>query len=86
MNRKLHNTASALMVAGTLFVLSLMAQATDGAARAAASPVAVAAAASALAATEAVAAEPQDTGTLSGRASRIRHSVALPFFSFAPRG
>jgi hypothetical protein len=84
MNRKLHNTASALMVSGTLLVLALMARASEGAFDPPPAPVEVAAASAALVAPE-VADEPSDS-VRSGRASRIRHSVAMPFFSFAPRG
>jgi uncharacterized lipoprotein YbaY len=86
MNRRLHNTASALLVSGTLFVLALVAQASDGAFAPRPAPVAAAAASAALAAPDAALAEEPDAGAASGRVSRIRHSVALPFFSFAPRG
>lgn len=81
MNRKLHNTASALIVPGTLLLLALMALAhRGGAAAPSASASATATAASASATTE-LPARP-----FGGRAGRVRHSVALPFFSFAPRG
>lgn len=80
MNRKLHNTASALMVPGTLLLLGLAAHAyTDGradAASAASSPAAVVASATA----------ELPTRSFGGRAGRVRNSVALPFFSFASRG
>lgn len=81
MNRKLHNTASALMVPGTLLLLALMALAhSRGTVDAAASAGATATAAGATATAE-LPARP-----FAGRAGRVRHSVALPFFSFAPRG
>lgn len=77
MNRKLHNTASALMVPGTLLLLALAAYGYAGGA-----PVSgTANAPSAAAGTAELPTRP-----LSGRAGRVRHSVALPFFSFAPRG
>lgn len=77
MNRKLHNTASALMVPGTLLLLALAAHGYAGGSSeswAANEPSAAAATAE------------LPTRPLAGRAGRVRHSVALPFFSFAPRG
>lgn len=86
MNRKLHNNVSALLATGTLFVLALTAQVSDSAPETAPAPVAVAVASVALAAPQAMAAHGPAASARSGRASRIRHSVAMPFFSFAPRG
>lgn len=86
MNRKLHNTASALMVSGTLLMLGLMAHAPDGATEPTPAPVAVVVASAALVAPDAMVAKEPAASARSGRASRIRHSVAMPFFSFAPRG
>lgn len=90
MNRKLHNTASALMVTGTLFALGLAAYLSDApAAHAApASPIAVAAAAGHIesrtpASVEAATPSPRHGN---GRTRRIRQSMAMPFFSFASRG
>jgi hypothetical protein len=80
MNRRLHNTASALMVPGTLLLLALMALAHSGGAIDAPASAAATTAATASATTE------LPTRTPGGRAGRVRHSVALPFFSFAPRG
>lgn len=80
MNRKLHNTASALMVPGTLLLLGLAAHAYTGAA-ADSAPLAPSTAAAVASATAEL-----PTQSRGGRAGRVRHSVALPFFSFAPRG
>lgn len=80
MNRKLHNTASALMVAGTLLVLALLAQAPDDTSAQTPSPAAVAVTSTALVVADSL------PSARSGRASHVRHSVAMPFFSFAPRG
>jgi hypothetical protein len=86
MNRKLHNTASALMVPGTLLLLALVASASDGATRTPADPAAVSVASAALI-TPGVADDGGAAPTRkTARASRIRHSVAMPFFSFASRG
>ncbi|MFC0679261.1 hypothetical protein ACFFGH_15605 [Lysobacter korlensis] len=85
MNRKLHNTASALMVPGTLLLLALVASASDGSTQAPADPAAVAVASAALITPVADDAGAAPSGK-SARASRIRHSVAMPFFSFASRG
>lgn len=78
MNRKLHNTTSALMVLATLLLLALVAQASGGSAIDASTDASAAATASA-----STDLSPRAFG---GRAGRVRHSVALPFFSFAPRG
>ena len=77
MNRKLHNTASALMVPGTLLLLALAAHSQAGAQAATSPTVAVIAATTA---------ETPARRLIEGRAGRVRQSVALPFFSFAPRG
>jgi hypothetical protein len=86
MNRKLHNTASALMASGTLLVLALMVQASDSSFDAPPASTAAAVASAALTAPEALATEEPAASVRSARASRVRHSVAMPFFSFAPRG
>jgi RNA 3'-terminal phosphate cyclase len=78
MNRKLHNTTSALMVLATLLLLALIAQASSNSA--------IDAGTDAPAAASATASTDLSTRALGGRAGRVRHSVALPFFSFAPRG
>lgn len=80
MNRKLHNTASALMVPGTLLLLGLAAHAYTG------GPADATPAVSAPAAVVASATAELPARSLGGRAGRVRHSVALPFFSFASRG
>ncbi|GHA71628.1 hypothetical protein [Cognatilysobacter bugurensis] len=83
MNRKLHNTASALMVPGTLLLLALAAQASTGDVQRAGSAFHSNATTVGATATAATALPARPFG---GRTGRVRHSVALPFFSFAPRG
>lgn len=84
MKRRLRTTASALIVSGTLFVLGLATFASASLDRAANSPVTVASAA--LVSPDSVEADSSPSPARPGRASRIRRSVAMPFFSFAPRG
>ena len=84
MNRKLHDTALALMVSGALAVLTLVAGGREPgpAATAVTSTVQAGVAAPA---TPSLRLSASQTGK-SGRARRIRHSMAMPFFSFASRG
>jgi len=81
MNRKLHNTAFALTIAGTALVLCLVVSAPAGKA-----PVAVATATVALAAAEPVVDANRTHVVRNAVARRIRRSVAMPFFSFVARG
>jgi hypothetical protein len=89
MNRKLHNTVMALIASSSLFVLGLLSAtpAVPGFA-----PLPPAAAAAAFDADRAVAAETAaDRGDVEAAPRRhprrtTRQSVAMPFFSFAPRG
>jgi hypothetical protein len=89
MNRKLHNTTLALIASSSLFVLGLL---TASPATAPAPEPALAAAAS-FDADRAVASEAVEGDAGSAAAAPRRHarrvhrqSVAMPFFSFAPRG
>jgi hypothetical protein len=90
MNRKLHNTAMALIASSSLFVLGLLTATPMAPARAPApAPVAVAS----FDADHAVTAEATDGDVEQAEATPRRHvrrarqqSVAMPFFSFAPRG
>ncbi len=88
MNRKLHNTTMALIASSSLFVLGLM---TASPAVPALAPAQAAAAS--FDADHAVAAEAVDDTVEQPEATPRRHvrrarqqSVAMPFFSFAPRG
>jgi hypothetical protein len=87
MNRKLHNTVMALIASSSLFVLGLLT------ASPALSPAPAHAVATAFDADHAVAAEVVDHDAKADQASPRRQirrprqqSVAMPFFSFAPRG
>jgi hypothetical protein len=87
MNRKLHNTVMALIASSSLFVLGLLT------ASPALSPAPADAVATAFDADQAVAAEVVDRDAKADQASPRRQirrprqqSVAMPFFSFAPRG
>ena len=87
MNRKLHNTVMALIASSSLFVLGLLT------ASPALSPAPAAAVAASFDADEAVAAEAINDDADQVEASPRRQirrprqqSVAMPFFSFAPRG
>ncbi len=87
MNRKLHNTVMAMIASSSLFVLGLLT------ASPALSPARASAVAASFDADEAVAAEAVDNDIDQAEASPRRHvrrsrqqSVAMPFFSFAPRG
>ena len=87
MNRKLHNTIMALIASSSLFVLGLLT------ASPAIAPVPAAAVAVSFDAEQAVAAETVDNDVEATEATPRRHirrgrqqSVAMPFFSFAPRG
>lgn len=90
MNRKLHNTTMALIASSSLFVLGLLtASPTDPALAPAPGQVA----AVSFDADHAVAAEATDDNVERAEAAPRRHvrrgrlqSVAMPFFSFAPRG
>jgi hypothetical protein len=105
MNRKLHNTTSALLASAGLLVLALVAGSPAPAPSAAesfagsveATPAAAGLVLASEAATMAVLAEALDpadasaaggdAGSVAPRKPRRRHqSVAMPFFSFAPRG
>ena len=90
MNRKLHNTVMAMIASSSLFVLGLL---TASPAVPALSPVNVQGAVASLDAEQAVAAETVDNDVEATEATPRRHirrgrqqSVAMPFFSFAPRG
>ena len=87
MNRKLHNTVMALIASSSLFVLGLLT------ASPALSPVPAHAVATTFDADQAVAAEVVNHDAKAEQASPRRQvrrprqqSVAMPFFSFAPRG
>jgi hypothetical protein len=87
MNRKLHNTVMAMIASSSLFVLGLLT------ASPALSPTPGAAVAASFDADQAVATEAVDHDVDQAEASPRRHvrrsrqqSVAMPFFSFAPRG
>ena len=85
MNRKLHNTASSVLVIGTLGALGLavaLSGPTGTTARSAATAGAAAASVS-MVALETASLPPRQGPR---RSSRIRHSMAMPFFSFASRG
>lgn len=87
MNRKRHNTASALMVTGTVFAFGLLAHFAD----LSAAPASRTARATASVGTEARTQAPiraafNSASQGNGRSRRIRHSMAMPFFSFASRG
>ena len=90
MNRKLHNTAMAMIASSSLFVLGLLTATPMAPARA---PAAVPVAVASFDADHAVAAEAVDGNVEQVETSPRRHvrrarqqSVAMPFFSFAPRG
>lgn len=90
MNRKLHNTTMAMIASSSLFVLGLL-TATPAAPTLA--PGHASAAATSFDADHAVAAEAVDQTVEQAEATPRRHarrarqqSVAMPFFSFAPRG
>ncbi len=87
MNRKLHNTTMALIASSSLFVLGLLA-ATPALSPAPASVVAASFDADEAIAAEAVESDAEATPTAPRRQARNarRQSVAMPFFSFAPRG
>lgn len=87
MNRKLHNTVMAMIASSSLFVLGLLT------ASPALSPAPASAVAASFDADETVAAEAVDNEADQVEASPRRQirrprqqSVAMPFFSFAPRG
>lgn len=86
MNRKLHNTVMAMIASSSLFVLGLLT------ASPALSPAPASAVAASFDADEAVAAEAvhDDDQVEASPRRQIRRprqqSVAMPFFSFAPRG
>ena len=87
MNRKLHNTVMALIASSSLFVLGLL---TSTPAIPSLAP-AHATATAAFDADNAVAVEAVDGGVERAEAPRrharrTRQSIAMPFFSFAPRG
>lgn len=85
MNRKLHNTASSALVVGTLFALGLaVALAEPAQPQAADAPAAVDA--ELVIETAAVATAAIHTRQGSRRSSRIRQTMAMPFFSFSSRG
>ena len=90
MNRKLHNTTMALIASSSLFVLGLL---TASPVVTALAPAQATAAAASFDADDAVAAEALDESVEQAEAAPRRHvrrarqqSVAMPFFSFAPRG
>lgn len=82
MNRKLHDTALALTLSGTLAALAFVAG--NPQPTATVSPGTVHSGVAARTATPLRLATAQPGK--SGRARRIRHSMAMPFFSFASRG
>ena len=86
MNSKVQNTFNTVMIASAL-VLGLVAASlpvADSAGRGAVPVAVVANLASTLQQTAAPATEKK--GYTSGKSRRIRHSMAMPFFSFLPRG
>ena len=90
MNRKLHNTTMALIASSSLFVLGLLTASPADHGRV---PAPAPLAAAAFDADHAVAAEAVDETVEQVEAAPRRHvrrarqqSVAMPFFSFAPRG
>ena len=85
MNRKLHNTASALFASAGLLVLSLMAANPMPVAGVDSRPLAEASADSKVERVEAAESTPR-TGASQRKPRRSHQSVAMPFFSFAPRG
>ena len=91
MNRKLHNTTMALIASSSLFLLGLLGS--SPAAELAPSSGMATVASPAFDAEHAVAAEAVDETVEQVETSPRRHvrrarqqSVAMPFFSFAPRG
>jgi hypothetical protein len=89
MNRKLHNTASALMVTSVLFALAVMASDPAGLPAPVTTPLAGATAPDAALAELAdvtTAAAAHAGPSTQATARRIRQSMALPFFSFVTRG
>lgn len=89
MNRKLHNTVMALIASSSLFVLGLL----TASPALSPAPAPAHAVATAFDADQAVAAEVVDHDAKAEQASPRRQvrrprqqSVAMPFFSFAPRG
>lgn len=87
MNRKLHNTVSALSVSGVLLALTLItavpAPATRDVDTAQVAPAASPAAGTALGQAEP---QPQPARRGGSAGKRSRHGLAMPYFSFAPRG
>lgn len=90
MNRKLHNTTMALIASSSLFVLGLL---TATPVDPALAPVPSTVASATFDADHAVAAESADGHVDRAEATPRRHvrrtrrqSVAMPFYSFAPRG
>ena len=90
MNRKLHNTTMAMIASSSLFVLGLL---TSTPAIPVLAPAPATAAAASFDADHAMAAEAVDQSVEQTEATPRRHvrrgrqqSVAMPFFSFAPRG
>ena len=89
MNRKLHNTTMAMIASSSLFVLGLL---TSTPAIPALTPAPAAAVVASIDVDDAASAETADASIERGDAPRRharrgrQHSVAMPFFSFAPRG
>ena len=90
MNRKLHNTVMAMIASSSLFVLGLL---TASPTVPALAPAPGSVAATSFEADRTVAAEATDDNVARAEAAPRRHarrgrqqSVAMPFFSFAPRG
>ena len=89
MNRKLHNTVMAMIASSSLFVFGLL---TASPAVPALSPVNASAAVASIDADQAMVTEAVDNDVQAAEANPRRHvrrgrqqSVAMPFFSFAPR-
>ena len=92
MNRKLHNTTMALIASSSLFVLGLL-TATPAVTSDAPAAVIAASEATSFDADRAIVDEATGDGVEHAEAGPRRHvrrvhqqSVAMPFFSFAPRG